>query len=106
MSLRRAAAAGRFFNWHAEWGIEKDQGLTQLIGDIYDAALDASRWTSVLAKISVYVGGQAAGLLSKDAVSKSGSVHYQVGVDPYFVQLYSETYWKHDPVSRNYPIAT
>lgn len=79
--------------------MEKDQGLTQLIGDIYDAALDASRWTSVLAKISVYVGGQAAGLLSKDAVSKSGSVHYQVGVDPYFVQLYSETYWKHDPVS-------
>jgi len=79
--------------------MEKDQDLTQLIGEIYDAALDSSRWTSVLAKIAVYAGGQAAGLLSKDSVSKSGSVHYQVGVDPYFVRLYSETYWKFDPVS-------
>ncbi|HUL90531.1 MAG TPA: helix-turn-helix transcriptional regulator [Pseudolabrys sp.] len=79
--------------------MEKDQGLTQLIGEIYDAALDASRWTNVLTRIAAYVDGQAAGLLSKDAISKSGSIHYQVGVDPYFVRLYSETYWKFDPVS-------
>ena len=79
--------------------MEKNQGFTLLIGEIYDAALDASRWTHVLAKIAVYVGGQAAGLLSKDAVSKSGNIHYQVGVDPHFVRLYSETYWKHDPVA-------
>jgi DNA-binding CsgD family transcriptional regulator len=79
--------------------MEQDQDLTQLIGEIYEAALDSSRWTGVLAKIAHYVGGQAAGLLSKDAVSKFGNVHYQVGVDPYFVQLYSETYWKFDPVA-------
>ena len=47
--------------------MKEDQGLTQLIGDIYDAALDSSRWTSVLAKIACYAGGQAAGLLSKDS---------------------------------------
>jgi DNA-binding CsgD family transcriptional regulator/PAS domain-containing protein len=79
--------------------MEDDQGLTQLIGEIYDAALDASRWPGVLTKIAEFVGGQAAGFLSKNAVSKSGNVYYQVGVDPYFVQLYSETYWKFDPVA-------
>ena len=79
--------------------MKEDQGLTQLIGDIYDAALDSSRWTSVLAKIADYAGGQAAGLLSKDSVSKSGNIHCQSGVDPYFVRLYAETYWKFDPVA-------
>jgi DNA-binding CsgD family transcriptional regulator len=79
--------------------MEDDQGLTQLIGEIYDAALDSSRWTGVLTKIAEFVGGQAAGFLSKNAVNKSGNVYYQAGVDPYFVQLYSETYWKFDPVS-------
>jgi DNA-binding CsgD family transcriptional regulator len=79
--------------------MKDDHGLTQLIGDIYDAALDSSRWTSVLAKIAAYTGGQAAGLLSKDSISKSGNVHYQSGVDPYFVRLYSETYWTFDPVA-------
>jgi len=79
--------------------MEKDQGLTRLIGEIYDAALDSSRWTSVLAKIAEFADAQAAGLLSKDSVSKSGNVYYQAGVDPYFVRLYSETYWKFDPVA-------
>jgi DNA-binding CsgD family transcriptional regulator len=79
--------------------MKDDQGLTQLIGDIYDAALDSSRWASVLGQIARFAGGQAAGLLSKDSVSKSGSVHYQSGVDPYYVRLYSETYWQFDPVA-------
>lgn len=79
--------------------MEADQGLTQLIGEIYDAALDPPRWTNVLAKIATFVGGQAAGLLSKDSVSKSGNIYYQSGVDPHFVQQYSEIYWKFDPVT-------
>lgn len=79
--------------------MKDDQGLTQLIGDIYDAALDSARWTSVLAKVAAFTGGQAAGLLSKDSVSKSGNIHYQSGVDPYYVRLYSETYWQFDPVA-------
>jgi DNA-binding CsgD family transcriptional regulator len=79
--------------------MKEDQGLTQLIGDIYDAALDSSRWISVLAKVAAYTGGQAAGLLSKDSVSKTGNIHCQYGVDPYFVRLYSETYWIFDPVA-------
>ncbi|HZP71698.1 MAG TPA: helix-turn-helix transcriptional regulator [Pseudolabrys sp.] len=79
--------------------MKDDQGLTQLIGDIYDAALDSSRWASVLAKIAVFTGSQAASLLSKDSVSKSVNVHYQSGIDPYFVRLYIESYSKFDPLA-------
>ncbi|HUL87390.1 MAG TPA: helix-turn-helix transcriptional regulator [Pseudolabrys sp.] len=79
---------------------EAYQESTQLIGEIYDAALDPSRWASVLAKITKYVGGQAAGILLKDAVRKPGVIHYEVGLDPCFVQLYLGTYWKLGPVAR------
>lgn len=80
--------------------MEEEQGLTQLIGGIYDAALGSSRWPDVLAQIASFVGGQAAGLLSKDTVSKYGNVYYQSGVDPYYVELYTDAYWKFDPVAR------
>ena len=79
---------------------EEEQGLTQLIGGIYDAALGSSRWPDVLAQIANFVGGQAAGLLSKDTVSKHGNVYYQSGVDPYYVELYLNEFWKYDPVAR------
>jgi len=80
--------------------MEDDQGLTQLIGDIYDAALDSSRWPTVLAKIAKFAGGQAAALHTKDTVSKSGNIYYQSGVDPCYVQRYSEMYWRFDPVAK------
>ncbi|HXX09414.1 MAG TPA: helix-turn-helix transcriptional regulator [Pseudolabrys sp.] len=78
----------------------EDEGLTQLIGEIYDAALDSRRWPTALAKIAKFVGGQAAGFLSKDAVSNLRNVYYQAGIDPCYVQLYSQTYWKFDPIAR------
>ena len=52
---------------HAEgtpWDAER---LSALIGDIYDAALDPSRWVGVLHKAREFVGGSAAALFSKDA---------------------------------------
>lgn len=73
--------------------------LSALIGDIYDAALDASLWPAVLTEIADFVDGEAAGLLSKDFVSNVGSAHYHVGVDPHYIQLYQETYWRFDPLS-------
>lgn len=73
--------------------------LTGLIGHIYDAALDAALWPDVLARIGRFLGGEAGGLLSKDAVSKVGTAHYTFGVDPHFVQLYNETHSRCDPVA-------
>jgi DNA-binding CsgD family transcriptional regulator len=73
--------------------------LSALIGDIYDAALDPALWTDVLASITDFVGGQAGGLLSKDSVSKLGNAFYHVGVDPHYMQIYTETYVKFDPMA-------
>ena len=74
------------------------QDLSTLIGDIYDAALDATLWVSVLGKTRDFVGGHAASLLAKTTTSKTGTVHYQYGrIDEYYVQLYFEKYMKLDP---------
>ena len=78
--------------------LRDDEILTCLIGHIYDAALDLALWTSVLAQIGEFVGGQAGGILSKDSVSKASIPHYHFGVDPYYVRIYGSAS-KFDPVS-------
>jgi DNA-binding CsgD family transcriptional regulator/PAS domain-containing protein len=72
--------------------------IPSLIGDIYDAALDPSRWTSVLQKTRDVVGGSAAAVFSKDARTKNLNVYYHCGgIDPRYQQLYIEKYEKLDP---------
>lgn len=71
--------------------------VSELIGDIYDAALDPSLWVGVLEKAGRFVGGGAATLYSKDVASRTGKEFYQYGVDPHYVQLYFEKYIKFDP---------
>jgi hypothetical protein len=65
-----------------------DENFTDLIGGIYDATLDASLWSPVLARTADFVGGSAAALFSKDPAANSGDVYYQAGIDPYYQQLY------------------
>lgn len=73
--------------------------LPDVIDGIYAAALDPARWQHVVSDICDFVGGQACGLISKDAISKFGMTHYYCGVDPHFIQTYSETYSQFDPLS-------
>ena len=78
--------------------MDETQLLSTIIGDIYDAALDASLWTNVLGKTRQFVGGQAASLLSKDACNNTGNVYYDDGgIDPHYVNLYFNKYVKLDP---------
>jgi len=79
--------------------MQEDRGLTNLIANIFDAALDSARWSDVLANIAGFVGGQAAALLSKNSAGNSIDVHYHCGVEPRYTQLYADTYWKFDPVT-------
>jgi DNA-binding CsgD family transcriptional regulator/PAS domain-containing protein len=79
--------------------MSEDEELSSLIGTILDATLDPLLWTPVLAGISQFVNGQAGGLLSKDAVSKVGTAHYHYGVDPHYMQIYAETYFRFDPTA-------
>ena len=71
--------------------------LSTLIGEIYDTALDSSLWLSVLKNAARFVGGSAASVFSKDATRKSVQIFHQFGIDPNYVQLYTEKYVKLDP---------
>jgi DNA-binding CsgD family transcriptional regulator/PAS domain-containing protein len=78
----------------------KEEHVSALIGDIYDAALDPSLWPGVLRKAAIFVGGSSAALYSKDASSKTGTVYYDDGtLDPHYTNLYFTTYIKIDPTT-------
>lgn len=79
--------------------MRRPQKLPELVESIYDAGLDPSRWTEIVADIRDFVGGRACGLFSKDSISKFGVTHYYCGADPRYIQLYSETYSRFDPLS-------
>jgi len=76
-----------------------EEMLTRLIGRIYDAAVAPALWPDTLAHIARFVGGQAAGIFSKDTISKDSTPHHHFGVDPKQVQSYSETHSRFDPFS-------
>lgn len=74
--------------------------VASLIGEIYDAALDPSRWTAVLRRARDVVGGSAAVVFSNDAGSKGLHIyHHCGGMDPYYRQLYFDQFEKLDPTT-------
>jgi DNA-binding CsgD family transcriptional regulator/PAS domain-containing protein len=74
--------------------------VSTLIGDIYDAALEPSRWVDTLVKIREFVVGSAAALFWRDAASRNGAVHYDDGgIDPRYRQSYFDHYTKLDPTT-------
>ena len=73
--------------------------LSQVVEDIYDAALDSARWKDTIATIAEYVGGQAGGLALKDCQGKNVNVFYDVGFDQECIEVYLETYSKFDPLA-------
>ena len=73
------------------------EDFSLLIGDVYDAALDPGLWPDVLQRVCGFVGGAAAGLLSKDSANQSGEMYYVWGDAPEFTQLYFNKYVRLDP---------
>ena len=81
--------------------------VSSLIGDIYDAAEDPTRWSAVLRGIRNYVGGSAAALFAKDAVRQDLDVCYEDGgFDPHYRQAYFDTYATPDPFATGRAVAT
>jgi len=79
--------------------IQEAEDFSNLVAGIYDAALDPASWTGALAGICAFVEGRAAGLVSKDAISKVGMAHHHCGVDAHYIQIYAETYFQFDPMA-------
>jgi hypothetical protein len=61
--------------------IRDAEALSELVGRIYDAALDQALWPVVLTEAFEFVGGCGAALFSKDAVSQQGRLYYAVGIE-------------------------
>ena len=78
-------------------GMKETELVSRLIGDIYDAALDAARWPVVLEKVAGFVGGAASALFMKDTIRNSLISVYTWGYDPDFARLYAERYIREDP---------
>jgi DNA-binding CsgD family transcriptional regulator len=72
--------------------------LSALVGDIYDASLNAALWPTVLGKAAAFVGGLGGGLLAKDVIDKTADIFYYDGsIEPQYIQLYFDKYVKFDP---------
>ena len=71
--------------------MEMNEELLSLVGNIYDAALDDSRWTTTLGNIIDIAGGQGGGLVRIGARGEA-VISHAVGVDPAYVRSYIETY--------------
>jgi DNA-binding CsgD family transcriptional regulator/PAS domain-containing protein len=79
--------------------MSESNNFSRLVGDIYDATLDPVLWPRAMEDVAHFVGGQAAGLILKDSVSKTGMTHHQFGVDSHYLELYRETYSRFDPLA-------
>jgi len=86
--------------------MRNEERLSRLICEIYDSTLDPSLWPQVLGKIAEFVGGQSAGLISRDPVSKAGNAHYTFGCNPHYLKLYLDQYAKLDPTTAMFFFAT
>jgi DNA-binding CsgD family transcriptional regulator/PAS domain-containing protein len=75
------------------------QTLSDLIGDIYDAALNPVLWPDVVGRAALFVGGVGAALFSKDAAAQLGNIHYDSGIDRHYQQLYFDKYVTLDPAT-------
>ena len=77
-----------------------DDVLVGLIGQIYDAAVDATRWKPFLVSLAESVGGTAAHILHHD-LSSGGSVSASARHDPEVLQLYNEHFHSLDVLAIN-----
>ena len=74
------------------------EATSLLIGDIYDASLDATLWPRAFDGIRDFLGDCSATLISQDAVTKDVDVHFMLGHDQPYIDQYFERYFKINPI--------
>jgi DNA-binding NarL/FixJ family response regulator len=80
--------------------MSESDAANALISNIYDAALDATLWPSLLERICKFVSGYGAGLIAEDHANARASLFHEYGYDPYWSQLYEEKYITLNPLPR------
>ena len=70
----------------------------RLIGDIYDASLDEARWPDAVNRIRAYLGAVPSASSPKMPSRKPWTVHFMLGLEQKFLDLYNEKYFKINPI--------
>ena len=71
--------------------------FSNLVGDIYDAALDPALWPGVFVGACNFIGASAASLVSHDMIQRGTTVFYNWGFTPGYVKTYVESGCKINP---------
>jgi len=71
--------------------------LSELIGLIYDAALDPALWPRALEQACLFVGGSSGALFWHDAATEESAALHMFNEDPHYTQLYFEKYLPLNP---------
>lgn len=77
----------------ASGNFDDQQQLSELIGVVYDAAIDPSRWEDAIARAAEFVGGTGAGLFCKDVGVQHAVIPHSFGYQrPLPVALFHQIY--------------
>jgi len=72
--------------------------FSNVIADIYDAAVEPALWRQALASITAYVGGSSAVLYWHDAATEKSEVLHLFNENPEYTRLYFEKYLPMNPM--------
>jgi DNA-binding CsgD family transcriptional regulator/PAS domain-containing protein len=78
--------------------MRQEEQYSQLIGDIYDAALNPTLWEGILARVETFVGGAASMIFWQDSALVEGQRVHSHGDDPEYTNLYFQKYIKLNPI--------
>jgi DNA-binding CsgD family transcriptional regulator len=78
--------------------VNEAEEISRLIGDIYDASLDAALWAHAFERIRDFLGDCTATLISQNAVTRNVDIHFMLGHDQHYIDLYLERYFKINPL--------
>ncbi len=74
-----------------------DGEVLDIVGDIYDCAVEPDRWPQTLARISQHVGLRSAGIVLKNPSKRDFKIKYGWGGDEQWRARYRETYFALNP---------
>jgi DNA-binding CsgD family transcriptional regulator/PAS domain-containing protein len=81
----------------------ESEALSNVIADLYDAAVDPSLWQRALGNACIFVGGASAALVWHDAAANKAQAMHMYNDDVHYTRLYFEKYLPMNPL---FPAAT